>query len=497
MNAQDLKNSILQLAIQGKLVEQREEEGTAKELVQKIKNEKKQLVKEGKIKKEKPFDKIEEDEKPFDVPDNWEWIRFGDLGSYRKGPFGSALTKAIFVPKSENTVKVYEQKNAIQKDVYLGEYYITREYFESKMKGFELSPGDIIVSCAGTIGETYVMPDEFEQGIINQALMQMKLMPSVDVEYFLMYFDFILKKTARKSSKGSAIKNIPAFAELKNYVVPLPPLEEQKRIVAKIEELMPYVDKYDVAYSEVEELNKKFPEDMQKSILQYAIQGKLVEQRKEDGTAEDLYKQIQEEKKKLIKEGKLKKQKALPEITEDEIPFDIPESWEWVRLSEIIDVRDGTHDTPKYVTNGVPLVTSKNLKQGEIDFDNVKLISIEDSEKINMRSGVDDGDILFAMIGSIGNPVLVNKTRDFSIKNMALFKPIKNTLFNMEYLLNYLQLEQESMKRKAAGGVQSFVSLTFLRQYLVPLPPLEEQKRIVEKIEELLPYANQLIKKVD
>lgn len=497
MNAQDLKNSILQLAIQGKLVEQREEEGTAKELVQKIKNEKKQLVKEGKIKKEKPFDKIEEDEKPFDVPDNWEWIRFGDLGSYRKGPFGSALTKAIFVPKSENTVKVYEQKNAIQKDVYLGEYYITREYFESKMKGFELSPGDIIVSCAGTIGETYVMPDEFEQGIINQALMQMKLMPSVDVEYFLMYFDFILKKTARKSSKGSAIKNIPPFAELKNYVVPLPPLEEQKRIVAKIEELMPYVDKYDVAYSEVEELNKKFPEDMQKSILQYAIQGKLVEQRKEDGTAEDLYKQIQEEKKKLIKEGKLKKQKALPEITEDEIPFDIPESWEWVRLSEIIDVRDGTHDTPKYVTNGVPLVTSKNLKQGEIDFDNVKLISIEDSEKINMRSGVDDGDILFAMIGSIGNPVLVNKTRDFSIKNMALFKPIKNTLFNMEYLLNYLQLEQESMKRKAAGGVQSFVSLTFLRQYLVPLPPLEEQKRIVEKIEELLPYANQLIKKVD
>ncbi|WP_313119603.1 restriction endonuclease subunit S [Proteiniclasticum ruminis] len=231
-------------------------------------------------------------------------------------------------------------------------------------------------------------------------------------------------------------------------------------------------------------------QDLKNSILQLAIQGKLVEQREEEGTSKELLKKIAAAKKQLIKEGKIKKQKALPEIKDDEIPFDIPESWEWVRLSEIIDVRDGTHDTPKYVTNGVPLVTSKNLKQGEIDFDNVKLISVEDSEKINMRSGVDDGDILFAMIGSIGNPVLVNKTRDFSIKNMALFKPIKNTLFNMEYLLNYLQLEQESMKRKAAGGVQSFVSLTFLRQYLVSLPPLEEQKRIVAKLEELMPYVD-------
>jgi type I restriction enzyme, S subunit len=231
-------------------------------------------------------------------------------------------------------------------------------------------------------------------------------------------------------------------------------------------------------------------QDLMNSILQLAIQGKLVEQREEEGTAKELLEKIESEKKQLIKEGKIKKQKKLPEIKEDEIPFDIPESWEWVRLSEIIDVRDGTHDTPKYVANGVPLVTSKNLKQGEIDFDNVKFISIEDSEKINMRSGVDDGDILFAMIGSIGNPVLVNKTRDFSIKNMALFKPIKNTLFNMEYLLNYLQLEQESMKRKAAGGVQSFVSLTFLRQYLIPLPPIEEQKRIVAKIEELMPYVD-------
>lgn len=239
---EDMKKSILQMAMQGKLVEQRAEEGTADELYEQIVAEKAQLIKDGKIKKEKPLPEIAEDEIPFDIPSSWKWVRFGEFGSYKKGPFGSALTKAIFVPKADNTIKVYEQKNAIQKDASLGDYYITRDYFESKMKGFELFPGDIIVSCAGTIGETYIMPDGMEQGIINQALMRMKLMPSVYVDYFLIYFDVILKQTARKSSKGSAIKNIPPFDELKSYLVPLPPLEEQKRIVAKIEELLPYCD---------------------------------------------------------------------------------------------------------------------------------------------------------------------------------------------------------------------------------------------------------------
>lgn len=232
-------------------------------------------------------------------------------------------------------------------------------------------------------------------------------------------------------------------------------------------------------------------QDLKNSILQLAIQGKLVEQRAEEGTAKELVERIKAEKEQLIKEKKIKKEKPLPEITEEEIPFEIPESWEWVRFSEIMDVRDGTHDTPRYVTEGVPLVTSKNLVNGTIDYDNVKLISQEDSEKINERSGVDNGDILFAMIGSIGNPVLVKKERAFSIKNMALFKPINSTAFNMTYLFWYLQKEQDIMKKKATGGVQSFVSLSFLRSYLIPLPPFEEQKRIVAKIEELLPYIEQ------
>ncbi len=234
----DMQKSILQMAIQGKLVEQRSEEGTGEELYRQIQAEKQRLIKEGKIKKEKPLPEIVEDEAPFEIPSNWCWARFGNLGSYKKGPFGSALTKSMFVPQGNGAVKVYEQKNAIKKDATLGDYYIKRDYFESKMQGFEVYPGDIIVSCAGTIGETYVLPDGIEQGIINQALMRMQVFAPMYIPYFLVYFDFVLKKDARSSSKGSAIKNIPPFEVLKNYLVPIPPLAEQERIVARLEELL-------------------------------------------------------------------------------------------------------------------------------------------------------------------------------------------------------------------------------------------------------------------
>jgi type I restriction enzyme S subunit len=248
----DMQKSLLQMAIQGKLVEQRAEEGMGEELYRQIQVERERLIKNGAVKAEKPFDPISDDEKPFEIPENWTWVRFGNLGSYKKGPFGSALTKSIFVTKGADSVKVYEQKNAIQKDATLGEYYIRRDYFEAKMSGFEVHSGDVIVSCAGTIGEAYVLPEGIEQGIINQALMRMKIFAPMHVPYFLMFFDVVLKQSARANSKGSAIKNIPPFEILKNYLVPLPPLAEQKRIVARIEELMPLVDRYEKALDEVD-----------------------------------------------------------------------------------------------------------------------------------------------------------------------------------------------------------------------------------------------------
>ena len=249
-----LKKSILQEAVQGKLVPQDSSDEPAEALLERIRAEKQRLIKEGKIKKDKHESVIfrrdnshyekrgsEEvcidDEIPFEVPSSWALIRLDDIGIYRKGPFGSSLTKSMFVPKGADTVKVYEQKNAIQKDHTLGTYYITRQYYESKMRSFTVEPGDILVSCAGTIGETYVLPERIELGIINQALMRMTIFAPINLDYFLLYFDYVLKQTAKESSKGSAIKNIPPFEIFKKLILPLPPLEEQKRIVEKVREL--------------------------------------------------------------------------------------------------------------------------------------------------------------------------------------------------------------------------------------------------------------------
>ena len=231
------------------------------------------------------------------------------------------------------------------------------------------------------------------------------------------------------------------------------------------------------------------PQQLKNSILQLAIQGKLVEQRSEEGTGQDLFNQIQEERQKLIVEGKIKNEKALAPISDEELSFDIPDSWQWARMSMILDVRDGTHDSPKYISSGIPLVTSKNLSNGTIDFSNIKFISEDIANKINLRSNVDDGDILFAMIGTIGNPVLVKKERNFCIKNVALFKNFSQTLFT-QYVYWFLCYVQYYLRKQASGGVQSFVSLNMLRNTLIPLPPLEEQKRIVAKIEELLSYVD-------
>lgn len=232
-----LKSKIIDAGIQGKLTEQLPKDGTAEELIEQIEIQKNTILKNRKGRVDKKIKAIDGDF-PYEIPSHWKWIRFGNIGLFKKGPFGSALTKSMFVPKGENTVKVYEQQHAINKDNTLGTYYITREYFDDSMSGFEVLPGDIIVSCAGTIGETYIMPDDIEQGIINQALMRVTLAEGVNRKFFQYYFDANLKKSAQNESNGSAIKNIPPFDVMKNWYFPIPPLEEQERIVVKIENIL-------------------------------------------------------------------------------------------------------------------------------------------------------------------------------------------------------------------------------------------------------------------
>ena len=485
MTPEQLKASILQYAIQGKLVEQRPEEGTGEELYRQIQAEKQRLIKEGKIKKEKALPEISEDEFPFEIPESWRWVRWGDLSQ--------SIQYGYNAPAQDvGRIKMVRISD-IQDGKVLWDTVPYCEIREEEIPTYLLQKNDILFArTGGTVGKSYLVKDVPEESIYAGYLICTRYSSLLCPEYMKYFMESLLYwDQLRNGTIATAQPNCNGKT-LSKMILPLPPLAEQKRIVAKIEELLPYVDRYAAAYEKLEQFNAKFPEDMKKSILQYAIQGKLVEQRPEEGTGEELYRQIQTEKKRLIKEGKIKKEKPLPEIAEDEIPFDIPESWKWCRLSDVIDVRDGTHDSPKYVPVGIPLVTSKNLVNGVIDYGNVKYITQEDADKINVRSMVDDDDILFAMIGSIGNPVLVKKDREFCIKNMALFKRFANTDISMRYVYWFLFYAQYKLKKEATGGVQSFISLSRFREYLIPLPPVAEQNRIVAKLEEILPLCERL-----
>ena len=234
-NLSALKAKLIDAAIQGKLTEQLPEDGTAEEHYIRVKESKDKTLRERRGRADKNIKEVDQ-YVPYSIPSNWKWIRLGEIGLFKKGPFGSALTKSMFVPKGVDTIKVYEQQHAIKKNADLGSYYITRTYFDDKMSGFEVKPGDILVSCAGTIGETYVMPDNIEQGIINQALMRVTLADGINKQFFQFYFDAYLKSSA-KLGNGSAIINIPPFDIIKNWYFPLPPLAEQERIVNQLNEL--------------------------------------------------------------------------------------------------------------------------------------------------------------------------------------------------------------------------------------------------------------------
>ncbi len=483
MTPEQLKASILQYAIQGKLVEQRPEEGTGEELYQQMQTDKQTLIREKKIKKEKPFPDIIDDEIPFDVPESWKWVKVGNVGSWSSGATPSRTNPAYY-GGSIPWLKTGDLNDGFIQEV---PEYITDLALEKT--SLRLNPiGSVLMAMYGaTIGKLGILEIPVTT---NQACCACIPYAGMNNKY-LFYYLMSMRQSYIGMAEGGAQPNI-SKEKIVNSLIPLPPAEEQRRIVAKIEELLPYVDCYAAAYEKLEQFNAKFPEDMKKSILQYAIQGKLVEQRPEEGTGKELYQQIQTEKQRLIKKGKIKKEKPLPKITEDELPFDIPESWKWCRLSDVIDVRDGTHDSPKYVPVGIPLVTSKNLVNGVIDYGNVKYITQEDADKINVRSMVDDDDILFAMIGSIGNPVLVKKDREFCIKNMALFKRFANIDISMRYVYWFLFYAQYKLKKEASGGVQSFISLSRFREYLIPLPPVAEQNRIVAKLEEILPLCERL-----
>uniref|UniRef100_UPI0028E5A2D9 restriction endonuclease subunit S n=1 Tax=Hoylesella nanceiensis TaxID=425941 RepID=UPI0028E5A2D9 len=292
MDTKKLRQKILNLAIHGKLVPQDANDESASVLLERIRAEKERLIKEGKIKRSRKTAKTSDtphypQDVPFEVPEGWEWCKLDDLAFYKKGPFGSSLTKSMFVPDSPDAYKVYEQKNAISKDATLGHYFIDKDKYE-ELKGFTVQSEDIIVSCAGTIGETYVLPLNLREGIINQALMLIRLFDKSISDFYLLYFDFMLKSEAAKESKGTAIKNIPPFDILKNFYIPLPPFAEQQRIVAEIERWFTLIDTVEQGKSDLQIAIKQ----TKSKILDLAIHGKLVPQDTNDEPASELLKRI-------------------------------------------------------------------------------------------------------------------------------------------------------------------------------------------------------------
>ncbi len=482
MTPQQLKNAILQQAIQGKLVEQRAEEGTGQELYKVIQDEKQKLIQEGKLKKQKALPEITEDEISFEIPKTWKWVRLGEIGDWGSGATPSRTNLEYY----GGDIPWLKTGDLTDGYIYDVPEYITGLALERT--SVRLNPkGSILIAMYGaTIGKLGILTKAMTT---NQACCACIVFPSI-YNLYLFYFLLANRTTFIKKGEGGAQPNI-SKEKIVNTLIPLPPLSEQKRIVEKIEELFPLVERYEKAWARLEELNKKFPLDMQKAILGQAIQGKLVEQRAEEGTGEELYKAIQAEKQELIQEGKLKNQKALPEITEEEIPFEIPETWKWVKLGEIGDWGSGatpSRTNPEYYGGDIPWLKTGDLTDGYI-YDVPEYITGLALERTSVRLNP-KGSILIAMYGAtIGKLGILTKAMTTNQACCACI--VFPSIYNL-YLFYFLLANRTTFIKKGEGGAQPNISKEKIVNTLIPLPPLSEQKRIVEKIEELLPLVEKL-----
>ena len=448
MTPQQLKNAILQQAIQGKLVEQRKEECVSTELFN--------------AKKNKDMNVLE-----FEIPNNWK------------------LSTIEGISKVISTKKYQIRESETLKD---GLYPVISQSKEAVI-GFSNDKNKLLVIKKPVIifGDhtTVVKYIDFNFVVGADGIKIFEPIDDIEPKFFKYSIDFLSIGLEKKGGYSRHYKFI------KNLSLPVPPFAEQKRIVEKIEELLPLVERYEKAWTRLEELNKKFPLDMQKAILGQAIQGKLVEQRAEEGTGEELYKAIQDEKQELIQEGKLKKQKALPEITEDEIPFEIPETWKWVRLGEIGDWGSGatpSRTNPEYYGGDIPWLKTGDLTDGYI-YDVPEYITRLALEKTSVRLNP-KGSILIAMYGAtIGKLGILTKAMTTNQACCACI--VFPSIYNL-YLFYFLLANRTTFIKKGEGGAQPNISKEKIVNTLIPLPPLAEQKRIVEKIEELLPLVEKL-----
>ena len=446
--------------MRGKLTEQLPEDGTAEELYQQIQKEKQALIKTGRRKQRKLQPEITDNELPFDIPSNWKWIHLGELISIESG------RGLIAAEMKSGRIPVY------------GGNGITG-YHDC---GF-VPEGTVIIGRVGYYcGSVHVT--EQEAWVTDNAFITTYPEKRID-KWFLVY---VLRHMKLGQSNNGSAQPVVSGKKIYPLAFPLPPLAEQHRIVERIEAAFSALDT-------IEALQSKYADNLtvlKSKLIDAAIQGKLTEQLPEDGTAEELYQQIQAEKQALIKAGKIKKEKPLPEISAEEIPFEIPANWMWVRLPELctIPITDGTHQTPTYADKetGIPFLSSKDVTKGKINWSSIKYITKDLHEILYRRIAPQKNDILLAKNGTTGVAALVENDVIFDIYvTLAVIRP--NCKFvNPQFLLFVInsQFCKKQFDKCLIGIGVPNLHLVHIQKTIIPLPPLAEQKRIVERLDKLL-----------
>ena len=522
MTAQQLKNSILQMAVQGKLVPQDPNDEPASALLERIRAEKERLIKEKKIKREKnpsvifkgadntPYEKIGDevrslaDEVPFDIPDSWEWVTLQTIAT-------SSLGKTLDKAKNKGDLKPY----LCSINVYWDGIDLTTvkeaRLEENELPKYLLRPGDLLICEGGDVGRSAVWESTQEMYYQN-ALHRVRFYGGINPHYFQLLLEcYKGNQILDAYSKGMTIKHLVQTA-LSTIVFPLPPLSEQNRIVDAVNRLLPYLHSYDRAEQKLSALNTGFPEALKKSILQEAVQGKLVPQDPSDEPAEALLERIRAEKQRLIKEGKIKKDKhesvifrrdnshyekldGVERCIDDELPFEIPDSWEWVRLGAVLEIARGGSPRPiqQYLTtesDGINWIKIGDTdKGGKYIYKTKEKIRPEGVTKSRM---VHSGDFLLTNSMSFGRPYIL-KT-DGCIHDGWLVLSNRFECYSVDFLYYILSspFAYYQFCDSVSGAVVKNLNSDKVANALFPLPPLSEQHRIVQRIEELLPLVKGL-----
>ncbi len=474
--AQDLRDAVLQAAIQGKLTQQLELDSSVDELLEKIRKEKELLIKEKKIKKEKPLKPISEDEIPFDIPDNWKWEKFGNLVILLSGQ--------DFKPEeyNENNEGIPYLTGASNIDS-LGNLIINR-WTEKPTCIAKIN--DVLLVCKGSgYGKTTVCT--IEKAHIARQFMAVKYSHYIDSNYVKVFLEsrFILIK-----EKGQGV--IPGIdrGSVLNLLFPLPPFEEQQRIVERVSELMAKIDEFEKIEKQLSAIKTAFPQDMRDALLQAAMQGKLTEQLPSDSSVDDLLETIRKEKEQLIKEKKIKKEKPLKPISKDEIPFDIPDSWRWCHIGNLITVKGGKRVPKGKTVTEIPTkhiyIRVTDMKDGSIADDKLRYITDDVYEEIKNYT-INKDDLYLTIAGTIGEVGIVPEKFDgMNLTENAV--KLTDISINKMYLLYAIlsPLVQGQFIDKTNKVAQPKLAIIRIQSTIIPLPPIEEQQRIVKTLEKML-----------